>query len=87
MKVFQLPLILFLIAAARRNALHLSLNTLLVVRARIAQSVQRLATGLDGPAIESRWGRNCPDRPWGPPSLLYNGDRVFYGGKAAGAWC
>ena len=40
--------------------------------------------GLDGPGIESRWGENfrtCPDRPWGPPSLLYNGYRVFPGGK------
>jgi len=26
-----------------------------------------------------------PDRPWGPPSLLHNGYRVFPGGKAAGA--
>jgi hypothetical protein len=25
--------------------------------------------------------RNCPDRPWGPPSLLYNGYRVFPEGK------
>jgi hypothetical protein len=31
--------------------------------------------------------RTRPDRPWGPPSLLYNGCRVFPGGKAAGAWC
>jgi len=23
----------------------------------------------------------CPDRPWGPPSLLYNGYRVFPGGR------
>ena len=41
--------------------------------------------GLDGPWIESRWGceifRTCPDRPWGPPSLLYNGYRVFPGSK------
>jgi len=40
--------------------------------------------GLDGPGIESRWVeifRICPDRPWGPPSLLYNGYRVFPGGK------
>ena len=41
--------------------------------------------GMDGPGIESRWGgeifRTCPDRPWGPPSLLYNGYRVFPGGK------
>jgi hypothetical protein len=31
--------------------------------------------------------RTRPDRPWGPPTLLYNGYRVFPGGKAAGAWC
>jgi len=41
-----------------------------------------IATGywLDGPGIEFQWGkifRTCPDRPWGPPSLLYNGYRVF----------
>ena len=23
----------------------------------------------------------CLDRPWGPPNLLYNGYRVFSGGK------
>jgi hypothetical protein len=27
--------------------------------------------------------RTRPDRPWGPPSLLYNGHRVFPGRKAA----
>jgi hypothetical protein len=40
--------------------------------------------GLGGPGIESRWGARFsarPDRPWGPPSLLYNGYRVFPGGK------
>ena len=39
--------------------------------------------GLDGPGIESRWGEIfCrPDRPWGPPKLLYNGYRVFPGGR------
>jgi hypothetical protein len=31
--------------------------------------------------------RTRPDRPWGQPSLLYNGYRVFPGGKAAGTWC
>ena len=45
--------------------------------------------GLDGSGIESRWGVEIfctrPDRPWGPPSLLHNGYRVFPGGKAAGA--
>jgi len=49
-------------------------------------SVVGIATGygLDGLGIESRWGevfRTCPDRPWGPPNLLYNGYRVFPGGK------
>jgi hypothetical protein len=33
------------------------------------------------------YGLDGPDRPWGPPSLLYTGYRVFRGGKAAGAWC
>ena len=36
--------------------------------------------GLEGPGIESRWGeifRTYPDRLRGPPSLLYNGYRVF----------
>jgi hypothetical protein len=36
--------------------------------------------GLDGPGIESRWGKIFRP-PWGPPSLLYNGYRVFSGGK------
>ena len=26
--------------------------------------------------------RNCPDRPWVPPNLLYNGYRVFLGVKS-----
>jgi hypothetical protein len=41
--------------------------------------------GQDGPGIKSRWGRDFPhpsSRHWGPPSLLYNGYRVFPGGKA-----
>ena len=40
--------------------------------------------GLEGPGIESRWGeifRTYPDRLRCPPSLLYNGYRVFPGGK------
>ena len=50
-------------------------------------SVVGIATayGLDCPGIKSQWGgqifRTCPDWPWGPPSLLYNGYRVFPGGK------
>jgi len=44
--------------------------------------------GLDGRGIESGGGdifRTRPDRPWGPPSSLYNGYRVFLGGKLVGA--
>ena len=40
------------------------------------------AYGLDGPGIESRWGeifRTCPYRLSDPPSLLYNGYRIFLG--------
>ena len=35
--------------------------------------------GLDGPGVEPWWGkifRTCPDRPWAPPNLLYNGKHV-----------
>jgi hypothetical protein len=42
---------------------------------------------LDGPGIESRWGKifgTLPDRPWDLSSLLYDGYRVFPEGKAAG---
>ena len=39
--------------------------------------------GLGGPG---EIFRTRPDRPWGPPSLLYNGYGVFPGSKAAGAW-
>jgi hypothetical protein len=42
--------------------------------------------GLEGPGIDSRLGgeifRTCPNQPWGPPSLLYNGYRAFPGLKS-----
>jgi hypothetical protein len=43
----------------------------------------QLATAywLDGPGIESWWGRDFPHLFRGPPSLLYNTYRVFPGGK------
>ena len=40
--------------------------------------------GLDGPGSNpgrDEIFRTCPDRSWGPPSLLYNGYRVFPWGK------
>jgi hypothetical protein len=53
-------------------------------------SVDVATHGLDGPEIETRWGRDfllVQTGLGGPPSLLYNGYQVFPGGKGAGAWC
>ena len=54
-------------------------------------SVVGIATGhrLDGTGIESRWGGTrfsapVPDQPWGPPSFLYIGYRVFPPGVNSG---
>jgi len=68
--------------------LLLLLSSLLLLfggKASITQSVQRFATGwtirgsnLGGGVIF----RTCPDLPWGPPILLYNGYRVFPGVKS-----
>ena len=57
-----------------------------ILEERSRESSVIIATryGLEGPGIEIRWGeifRTYPDRRRGPPSLLYNGYRVFPGGK------
>ena len=52
---------------------------------RVAQSVERLATGWTVRGSNPGGGeifRTCPDRPWGPPSLLYNGYRISLGVKS-----
>jgi hypothetical protein len=57
--------------------------------AEIAQLVQRLATGwtvLGSNSSRSEVLPTRPDRPWGPLSLLYNGNQVFPGGKAPETW-
>jgi hypothetical protein len=56
---------------------YLYLGTPFAIMGRVAQSVQRLTTG---------WtvrGSNPGEArfPWSPPSFLYNGYRVFPGGK------
>ena len=56
---------------------------------RLAQSVQRLATGWSVRGSNSCRGkifRASLDRPWGPPSLLGNWYLVLPEAKAAGAW-
>jgi hypothetical protein len=37
--------------------------------------------------VGARFYAHVQTGPGGPPSLLYNGYRVFPGGKATGAWC
>jgi len=57
--------------------------------AGIAQSAERLAMGWTVRGLNLGGGeifRTCPDRPLSPPTLLYNGYRVFPRGKAAGTW-
>ena len=63
---------------------YVSLLILILIMVHIGSSVSIPTDyGLGGPGIESRWGEifRRPDRPWGPPSLLYNGYWVFPGGK------
>jgi len=46
--------------------------------------------GLDSPGIGCQWGRDfpcCPDQPWGPTNLLYDGYRVLPWGTVAKAQC
>jgi hypothetical protein len=55
------------------------------LRAGIAQSIWLLATGWtvrESNPIGEEFFCTRPDRPWGPPSLLYNRYRVFPGGEA-----
>jgi hypothetical protein len=57
---------------------------LYIQRGGLAQSVQLIATGWtvrgSNPGGRGKIFRTRPDRPRGPPSLLYNGYRVFPGG-------
>ena len=48
-----------------------------------------LRTGRSGDRIPvgARFSALVQTGPGGLPSILYNGYRVFPGGKAAGAWC
>jgi hypothetical protein len=81
-----------LIGGRRCLVLQVSRNTLRSLLSCGSGSSVGIVTGygLESPGSNSGGGeifRTGPDRPWGPPSLLYNGYRVFPGGKAAGAWC
>ena len=62
-------------------------STALLTRKQLTLPIepgQRLATGWTVRRSNSGLGeifRTCPDRPLGPPSLLYNGYRIFPGGN------
>jgi hypothetical protein len=62
----------------------LSICARLATVGRVAQSVSLLATGwavLESNVSRGEIFRTCPDRLWGPISLLHNAYRVFPGGK------
>jgi hypothetical protein len=53
----------------------------------VAQSLSQLATDWTVRGSNPSGGeifRTCPDRPWGPPNLLYSGYRVFPRGVNSG---
>jgi hypothetical protein len=75
----------------RETSLYITRTFQILLHVRVGRkSIASIATryGLNGLGIESHVGgeifRARQDRPWGPPSLLYNGYRVFPGGKTAG---
>ena len=61
---------------------------ILVSYCKLSRYSDKLRAGRSGNRIPvgGKIFRTRPDRPWGPPSPLYNGYRVFPGGKAAGVW-
>jgi hypothetical protein len=66
---------------SRKNA---DSNQFFKITVYVVGRVLRLATGWAVRGSNPVGGeifRTCPDRPWGPPSLLYNGYRAFTGGK------
>jgi hypothetical protein len=50
-------------------------------------SIIRAGRSGDRIPVGARFFAHVQTSPGAPPSLLYNGYRVFSGGKAAGAWC
>ena len=62
---------------------HVMFNKFVYGVGPVTQSVQRLTTAWtvrDLIPVGTRFFAR-PNRPWGPPRLLYNGYRVFPGGK------
>jgi len=52
----------------------------------VGKAIRYRLDGLGSIPGEGEIFRTRPDRPWGPPSLLYNGHWVFPGGNLARPW-
>jgi len=79
----QLAVLLYCILLPPPGDYPIAVNKYIIYKNVGSDSSVGIATryGLGGSGIESRWGeifRTCPDRPWGPIRLLYNGYRVSY---------
>jgi hypothetical protein len=74
----QVKLHSFITSALNGRELSTSCTAILrLVRTPLATGWMVLVSNPGGGEIF----RTCPDRPWGPPSLLYNGYRLFPGVK------
>ena len=76
-----------------RSGSTVYLNTVvrwLIKTKHISTAFNQLAMGWTVQGLNPDGGKifcTCPDQPWGPPSLLYNGYQVFPRGKrAARVW-
>jgi len=82
--LYRAPAHIVLRSKNSQETLSSSLQSKIWHMGRVGQSVQRLATGWTARGSNPSGGEifcTCPDQPWGPPSLLYNGYRVFPGDK------
>ena len=87
---FELPTVQPVVISYTDWAMPVAIYKIIYIKGRDSSGGTATRYGLDGPGSNPRGGkifRNRPDRPWGTPSLLYNGYRVFPGSKAAGVWC
>jgi hypothetical protein len=80
--VFILLLVLFLLPSHFSHFISLLLLPLLLFIPSVGIET---GYGLDGPGIESRWGRDVSYTS--RPALGPTQPPVFPGGKAAGTWC
>jgi hypothetical protein len=85
---FENKKVLLKVLKSLKSNIYISEVLLRKVVGRVAQSVQRLTTGWTARGSNPGGGESFSHRSaLGPTQPLYNGYRVFPGGKAAGWWC